>query len=473
MKNLLICISMLLLIAGLNSSLTAQPQYYNSISLGSGNSFPFNVATGKDVQLIFLPGEFSQPSPAPAGNIVSISFIVNSTIGPATYTTFTIQMGQSTSTFFNGTSFYTGSLTSVYNHASVTLSGATGTWMTITLDTPFPYDPTQSLIMDIGQCGATGTIGTGSMSYTFTTTNTRNWSAGGCPFAYYGANSEIYNMGISLTTSGPPVCVTIAATSITTTTASLNGTVNANGSSTTVTFDYGLTTAYGTTVAGVPATVTGNSVTSVTAAITNLTPNTLYHFRVNGTNVGGISNGMDLTFTSGIPVNITVGGTVTGTACYNVTDTITVAGNPPTFTVQSGGSVEMIAGVAILYMPGTTVQSGGYMWGHIAPTGPWCLGALAPSIVAGPVGIEEVPEQSFFKIYPNPTTGFFTLELSKVSENSLVKVEIYGMRGEKILNDQFTGEKKHKFSLESKPAGIYFIRIFCGDNLGSQKIIRQ
>jgi len=173
---------------------------------------------------------------------------------------------------------------------------------------------------------------------------------------------------------------------------------------------------------------------------------------------------------SAIPVDLLVEGTITNTVCYNATNIITVAGNPPSFTVQSGGHVEMIAGVAILYMPGTTVQSGGYMWGHIAPNGPWCL---PPSIVTVPTGIEEVSKQSFFKVYPNPTTGSFTLELSEVSETSVVKVEIYGMRGEKILNDQFSGEKKHEFSLESKPTGIYFIRVFYGDNLGSQKIIKQ
>ena len=133
----------------------------------------------------------------------------------------------------------------------------------------------------------------------------------------------------------------------------------------------------------------------------------------------------------------------------------------------------MTAGVEILYKPGTTVQSGGYMYGHIAPNGPWCIPTQAPSIVTVPTCIEEVPKQSFFKVYPNPTTGSFTLELSEVSETSVVKVEIYGMRGEKILNDKFTGEKKHEFSLESKPIGIYFIRVFCGDNLGSQKIIKQ
>jgi Subtilase family/PKD-like domain/Secretion system C-terminal sorting domain len=193
---------------------------------------------------------------------------------------------------------------------------------------------------------------------------------------------------------------------------------------------------------------------------------------VTGTNAcgnGTVSPDFNLTVTVSVPVDLEVTGTVTGTVCYNGTNIITVALSAP-FTVQSGGNAEMIAGVAILYKPGTTVQSGGYMWGHIAPQGPWCM---APAIVTVPTGIEVVSKQSFFKVYPNPTTGSFTLELSEVSETSIVKVEIYGMRGEKLLNDQFTGEKTHEFSLESNPIGIYFIRVISGDNLGSQKIIKQ
>jgi hypothetical protein len=196
---------------------------------------------------------------------------------------------------------------------------------------------------------------------------------------------------------------------------------------------------------------------------------------VTGTNTcgnGTVSLDFNLTVTTGVPVDLEVDGTVTGTKCYNATNRITVAETAP-FTVQAGGHAEMIAGVAIDYKPGTTVHSEGYMWGHIAPNGPWCVPITAPSIVTVPMGIEEVQGQSFFKVYPNPTTGSFTLELSEVPGTSIVKVEIYGMRGEKILNDQFTGEKKHEFSLESNPTGIYFIRVFCGDNLGSQKIIKQ
>ena len=87
---------MLLLIAGLNNPLTAQPQYYNFNNDGSQNMFPWNTVGGKDVQLLYLAGDFSQPTAAPAGNIISIAFRVPTAypLGPWTYNTLVIQMGQ-------------------------------------------------------------------------------------------------------------------------------------------------------------------------------------------------------------------------------------------------------------------------------------------------------------------------------------------------------------------------------------------
>jgi uncharacterized protein (TIGR02145 family) len=100
--------------------------------------------------------------------------------------------------------------------------------------------------------------------------------------------------------SGPsaPTATTNPATNITSTSAILNGTVNANNSSATVTFEYGLTSGYGSTMSGIPNTVTGNSNTSVSANISGLTTNTLYHFRVKAVNSYGTTYGSDLTFTT-------------------------------------------------------------------------------------------------------------------------------------------------------------------------------
>lgn len=95
-----------------------------------------------------------------------------------------------------------------------------------------------------------------------------------------------------------PTVSTDSATNITTNSASLNGTVNANDGSTTVTFQYGLTTSYGAQVTADQSPATGNSNTPVSKAIAGLTPNTTYHYRVVGVNSAGTTNGNDLTFTT-------------------------------------------------------------------------------------------------------------------------------------------------------------------------------
>ncbi len=113
-----------------------------------------------------------------------------------------------------------------------------------------------------------------------------------------------------------PTVITLAATGITFNGATLNGSVNANNSSTTVTFNWGLTTAYGNTTNATPYTVTGNTPTPVLANITGLLPLTTYHFRVTGTNSAGTSYGNDLTFTT-----VSAAPTVVTDAASNISGT--------------------------------------------------------------------------------------------------------------------------------------------------------
>jgi phosphodiesterase/alkaline phosphatase D-like protein len=104
---------------------------------------------------------------------------------------------------------------------------------------------------------------------------------------------------MTFTTSGQvPVAITQAATNINTTQATLNGIVNANYSSTSVTFEYGISMNYGMTFSASPGTVTGNTNTNVSAVISNLNPGTTYHFRVRATNSLGTTFGDDFTFTT-------------------------------------------------------------------------------------------------------------------------------------------------------------------------------
>jgi len=130
-----------------------------------------------------------------------------------------------------------------------------------------------------------------------------NWSTnlgfnGTTSCKYFYIQNFLYYPHMTLTTTDAPTVVTTAATNVASTTATLNGTVNAGGGSTTVTFDWGLTTSYGNSVAASPSPVTGNTVTAVLGSLTGLAPSTTYHFRVKGVNSGGTSNGNDMTFTT-------------------------------------------------------------------------------------------------------------------------------------------------------------------------------
>jgi hypothetical protein len=100
----------------------------------------------------------------------------------------------------------------------------------------------------------------------------------------------------TLTATGPPVATTSAATLIASFSATLNGSLNPHGLTTTVSFQYGTTTAYGSTTP--MQTQTGNTYRNIVANISGLTPNTVYHFRIVATNSAGTRFGGDRTFTT-------------------------------------------------------------------------------------------------------------------------------------------------------------------------------
>ena len=95
-----------------------------------------------------------------------------------------------------------------------------------------------------------------------------------------------------------PSAVTGAASSISFSGATLNGTVNANGASTTVIFEYGLDVGYGSTAVASESPVTGSTATAVSAVLGELLPNVTYHYRVVAANANGTTNGADMTFTT-------------------------------------------------------------------------------------------------------------------------------------------------------------------------------
>ncbi len=95
-----------------------------------------------------------------------------------------------------------------------------------------------------------------------------------------------------------PKVATLAVDGINDTSASLHGSVNANGSTAAIRFEYGLTTDYEAKIASIPPLVTGTTDEGVSATLTGLLSGSTYHYRVVADGPGGEVKGADMTFTT-------------------------------------------------------------------------------------------------------------------------------------------------------------------------------
>ena len=219
------------------------------------------------------------------------------------------------------------------------------------------------------------------------TGNTGNDSGGGGGGGYATSNTDRSggdggNGKVVITYAQAPSVTTNAATSITAGGATLNGAVTSNGGSTTVIFEYGLTTSYGSTITATqsPAALDASAL-AVSAAITGLSQNTTYHFRVKGTNSAGTTSGSDRTFVTTGPPSVTSinrasfdptkkGATVSWTVVFSAS--VTGVDATDFSLAQSGGAT----GAAI-----TSVTGSGTTWTVTAGTGTGTTGTLGLNLV--------------------------------------------------------------------------------------------
>ena len=162
--------------------------------------------------------------------------------------------------------------------------------------------------------------------------------------------------------------------------------------------------------------------------------------------------------------------------CYDAKQTITVAGDPFFFHVANGGMATLIAGQNILFLPGTVVFTGGYLWGKITTTEQFCG-------VAGPVLKEvafagENPDQALawslrLRVYPNPASSFVTVDIQNVATGVESRIELLGVQGVRINSYTITGPGSHSFAVADLPSGIYMLRIICGNDVQTRMVVKQ
>ncbi len=163
---------------------------------------------------------------------------------------------------------------------------------------------------------------------------------------------------LSFTTASPtlPAIMTTAATSVGLTSATLNGSFDAKGTSTDTWFEYGTTTALSQSTTPVTQASTRGAFSET---ISGLTPNTKYYFRAGGQNINGTVYGSPiLSFTTGTNTACTINSFTANPLSVSSGGTATLSWNTSgcaSGSIDNGvGTVSPIASGSTLTSPITT-----------------------------------------------------------------------------------------------------------------------
>jgi hypothetical protein len=138
----------------------------------------------------------------------------------------------------------------------------------------------------------------------------------------------------------PPEVRTLSATAVTTTSATINGTLNPNGSPTTAWFEWGATADYGN-LSPVADLGSGTNALPLSAPLAGLNPGVTYHFRIAATNDYGLVYGSDQSFTTwGPPLVSTLPATNVSTNRATLNGTVNPKGRPTAAWFEWGATAD-------------------------------------------------------------------------------------------------------------------------------------
>jgi hypothetical protein len=149
---------------------------------------------------------------------------------------------------------------------------------------------------------------------------------------------------------------------VTVTAATLNGTVNPEGTATTYQFQYGTSTSYGSVAPASAASAgSGTSAASESASLSGLSASTTYDYRLVATNATGTADGGNQTFTTSAAsssgsVFTPVGGLIQGSSLT------------PSVTAHAVGDVILLHVITEGNAPPTGISGGGATWTQVGST---------------------------------------------------------------------------------------------------------
>ena len=271
-------------VSGTLTGTTAQTVSANLTELTAGTTYHFRLsATNLLGSTNGLDQTFATPLPSAPDLAITATHASNFTQGD-TGDTYTVIVTNAGTVVSSGTVTVVDTLP-----AGLTATNISGTGWTINLGT-LTCTRTNSLAVGAAYPPITVTVSVAANAAA-TVTNTVTVSGGGDANSTNNTASD----PTSINPASAPIATTGAATGVGTTNATLSATINPNGQTTIVQFQYGTDLSYGSSVA-VSGTFTGATGQAISANLTDLAASTLYHFRVIATNVLGSAIGSDQAF---------------------------------------------------------------------------------------------------------------------------------------------------------------------------------
>jgi hypothetical protein len=173
----------------------------------------------------------------------------------------------------------------------------------------------------------------------------------------------------------------------------------------------------------------------------------------------------------------------TAGVCTGAASTLTVTINPvtatPTITTAgmvltssaAAGNQWYLNGVAIAGATGQTYTATANGTYTVIVTESGCASAASAPVVITTVGIADNSIDNTVMIYPNPSSGVFTVELLG-SKPQTTSVKVFDVLGQLIYQSEITSAKGI-INLSAQANGIYFIQMKTATGLHTMKVMKQ
>ncbi len=238
------------------------------------------------------------------------------------------------------------------------------------------------------------------------------------------AGTSYGGVGTFNTTAAPAV-VTGPASHVTSTSATLNATVNPEGISTNWFFQFGVTTSYGSTTSS-RLLAAGPSDVAVSYGVANLSAQATYHYRVVAKSSAGTTYGTDVLVVTGEPLTLNAASGIIGYGRF-----VTLSG-----TVENGAAGTQVTiesqrfnATAFTGLASTTTGTGGVFSYVAQPTARTTYRAVISSGSSSPVTVSVRPTVSLnvdrtghlsTSVFGSVSFGSHVLQLQRLSSGNWV-----------------------------------------------------